>query len=160
MSLESFEGNALPYVIEPMQPEDIFECLHLELQGGLHPWMVSDYLQLLQESSLWMALIARSRQTGPSIVGTSLARYPGREMELCKIAVKPEFRGKRVGSHLLRELLLQGRIKGCEMCFLEVRFSNQVAIRFYEQHGFLRIGKRPGYYSDPIEDALLMGLEL
>lgn len=43
---------------------------------------------------------------------------------------------------------------------LEVRASNQAAVSLYQQAGFQQAGRRPNYYSDPVEDAALMRLTL
>ena len=40
--------------------------------------------------------------------------------------------------------------------FLEVRASNAAAIQLYESAGFHRAGRRPDYYADPAEDAIVM----
>jgi ribosomal-protein-alanine N-acetyltransferase len=43
---------------------------------------------------------------------------------------------------------------------LEVRASNSAALAFYRALGFAIAGRRPLYYADPIEDAVLMELRL
>ena len=50
----------------------------------------------------------------------------------------------------------EGIRRGCHRCFLEVRKSNQAAIDFYIAHQFQIAGSRRNYYSDPMEDALIM----
>lgn len=74
---------------------------------------------------------------------------PGGEAELLNLAVRPEARRRGVGRALLA--LLAGR-----KVWLEVRASNEAAIRFYESQGFRVCGRRKGYYRNPDEDAVLM----
>jgi ribosomal-protein-alanine N-acetyltransferase len=74
---------------------------------------------------------------------------PGGEAELLNLAVRPEARRRGLGRALLA--LLAGR-----KVWLEVRESNQAAIRFYESQGFRVYGRRRQYYRQPVEDAVLM----
>jgi ribosomal-protein-alanine N-acetyltransferase len=60
-----------------------------------------------------------------------------------------------LGDRLLGELLAHAMAAGAQAIFLEVRESNQAARRLYEKRGFLGVGRRPAYYSDPQEDAIL-----
>lgn len=78
------------------------------------------------------------------------------EAELFKIAVAPKWRRLGVASALLRrfETLCLG--KGAESCFLEVRAANSEAISLYERFGYVRVGFRKKYYSDPQDDALVL----
>ncbi|MCX7603629.1 MAG: GNAT family N-acetyltransferase [Bryobacteraceae bacterium] len=74
---------------------------------------------------------------------------PGGEAELLNLAVRPEARRRGVGRALLT--LLSAR-----KVWLEVRSSNEAAIRFYESQGFRVYGLRRNYYRDPPDDAVLM----
>ncbi len=71
------------------------------------------------------------------------------------IAVEPSQRGKGVGSALLETFLAFGR-ENLAFLTLEVRPSNQQAVKFYQHHGFQEAGRRKSYYRDPVEDALLL----
>ncbi|MBQ1437954.1 MAG: ribosomal protein S18-alanine N-acetyltransferase [Ruminococcus sp.] len=72
------------------------------------------------------------------------------------VAVNADFRRKGVGTALINELVTYG--KKNNLCFitLEVRESNQAAISLYSDFGFIRVGERKNYYSDPAENAILM----
>lgn len=74
--------------------------------------------------------------------------------EIMKIAVKKEFRNKRIGGELI-DFYLDSY---SENLFLEVRESNKIAIHFYEKIGFINVGKRKNYYLNG-ETAILMSLE-
>jgi ribosomal-protein-alanine N-acetyltransferase len=87
---------------------------------------------------------------------------PEAELETIAVAAKTQRRG--VGGMLLRGLVeelrseqVAGLIAGL---ILEVRASNQAALRLYRNHGFEETGRRPRYYADPEEDAVLMRLSL
>jgi ribosomal-protein-alanine N-acetyltransferase len=78
------------------------------------------------------------------------------EAHLTNLAVAPEFRRKSVARQLLGEILEIARRKECEYILLEVRPRNESAISFYEQAGFKLLYRRPRYYRNPVEDALVM----
>ncbi len=75
---------------------------------------------------------------------------PGGEAELLNLAVAPGARRRGAGRALV-EAMERRRV------WLEVRASNEEAIRFYEALGFERRGVRRAYYRDPVEDAVVMG---
>jgi len=60
----------------------------------------------------------------------------------------------------LRELIEAARAAGVERIFLEVRESNLIAQNLYSSMGFMEAGRRPMYYSDTKEDAIVMSLDL
>ena len=64
------------------------------------------------------------------------------------------------GLRLLRRLLDDARAQGCASAQLEVRAGNAAAQALYRKAGFVALGRRPGFYRDPSEDAVLMGKTL
>lgn len=89
--------------------------------------------------------------------GFLVAQCGGAEWELENIAVLPALRRRGVGAALLGTLLEEARTRQAERILLEVRASNQAAIRLYGQAGFQLLARRRGYYQNPEEDALLFG---
>ncbi|MBL8216716.1 MAG: ribosomal protein S18-alanine N-acetyltransferase [Bryobacterales bacterium] len=79
------------------------------------------------------------------------------EREILNIAVAESYRRLRIGERLLRTMM-ENPVKG--EIFLEVRESNTGAQRLYEMVGFATVGKRPNYYDDPPETALIMRIKL
>ncbi|MDQ3523203.1 MAG: ribosomal protein S18-alanine N-acetyltransferase, partial [Gemmatimonadota bacterium] len=82
------------------------------------------------------------------------------EAELGNVAVAPEARACGVADTLVRAVLERIRQRGARACFLEVRESNLAAQRLYRRRGFEVVGRRRAYYSRPVEDALVMRLQL
>lgn len=78
------------------------------------------------------------------------------EIHVINIAVHPERRQEGVGSYLMEFLVQYGREHRATQIFLDVRESNQAAIRLYQKFGFLKIDRRKGYYQNNNEDALVM----
>lgn len=78
------------------------------------------------------------------------------EGHITNIAVKEEYKGNGIGNHLLEGLILYCIKNGIENMTLEVRESNIIAQNLYRKYDFISSGKRPNYYSDNSEDALIM----
>jgi len=74
--------------------------------------------------------------------------------------VRPEARRCGIGGMLLRSALEWGAELRAEKALLEVRASNFAALQFYERRGFHLVGRRPRYYVSPVEDALLLSVNL
>jgi ribosomal-protein-alanine N-acetyltransferase len=77
-------------------------------------------------------------------------------MHILKVAVTPALRGQGIASWLLERCFKLSVEHGARSAHLEVRPSNRPAVGLYRKLGFEVIGKRPKYYSDTKEDALLM----
>lgn len=80
------------------------------------------------------------------------------EAEVLNLAVLPAARKKGLGRALLQVLVEAFSGEGTLQVFLEVRESNRSAISFYRHAGFAQIGKRPGYYRNPEEAALVLAV--
>ena len=81
------------------------------------------------------------------------------EAHIATIAVHPHWRGRGLGKLLLRQILSDMRGCGMQTVLLEVRAGNQVAQEMYHRYGFQVVGRRPRYYQDNQEDAVLMTLK-
>jgi ribosomal-protein-alanine N-acetyltransferase len=82
------------------------------------------------------------------------------ELHINSLAIHPEWRGRGLASYLLTEVVAAARREGAMQATLEVRESNLPARRLYERFGFRRIAARRQYYTNPVEDALVLWLEL
>lgn len=98
--------------------------------------------------------------TSGRIVGFAVAGLVAPEAELETIAVSAKAQRQGVGALLLRALAEELRTERVTGLILEVRASNRAALGFYRAQGFIETGRRPRYYADPEEDAVLMGLNL
>ena len=72
------------------------------------------------------------------------------------LAVRPELRGRGLGTHLLESIVEEARHLGAASLTLEVRRSNIAAQRLYAKSGFHEAGVRKSYYTQPVEDALIL----
>jgi ribosomal-protein-alanine N-acetyltransferase len=78
------------------------------------------------------------------------------EGEIVNVAVLPQARRMGVGDALMEESSRRASLKNVQQIVLEVRVSNEAAIRLYEKHGYVRCGIRRGFYELPKEDAYIM----
>ena len=78
------------------------------------------------------------------------------EGQITNVATHPDHRRRGYADALLSALCAECRTRGIAELSLEVRESNAAAIALYEKHGFIQAGKRPGFYKNPTEAALVM----
>jgi [ribosomal protein S18]-alanine N-acetyltransferase len=78
------------------------------------------------------------------------------QIHINNLAIRPELRGQGLGGFMLARVLDEAEALGAGHASLEVRRSNEAARRMYERAGFTVAAVRTGYYSGPIEDALIL----
>jgi ribosomal-protein-alanine N-acetyltransferase len=93
-----------------------------------------------------------------SIVGYHCFWIVFEELRLMNLAVRESMRRQGIGRALAREAFRFALNQAATRAVLEVRASNEPARLLYTQMGFVQVGKRPQYYTSPIEDAVLMEL--
>lgn len=91
----------------------------------------------------------------PNLIGLAGFWLMADEAHISTIAVHPDWRGLGLGEWLLLALLEAGQALGAETATLEVRPSNEPALALYQKYQFEEVGRRPRYYSDNDEDALI-----
>jgi ribosomal-protein-alanine N-acetyltransferase len=152
----------IEFVIRRMTASDLDRVLAIaeSLPEASH-WPKSAWLSAINPESTprRIALVAAASQPG-SIYGFTVASLLPPQAELETIAVAPESQRHGLGWLLVRALAAELKAAGADELLLEVRASNQPALAFYQALGFVKTGLRPGYYADPIEDAVLMRLPL
>lgn len=151
------------YRIRRLQANDLDAILALGRRIPEAPhWSRGDYercAETYDEARLRRTcFIAETDATG--LLGFAVVRLVAGVCELESIAVVREARGKGIGIALLASLADWGRSTGALRMELEVRASNERAIKLYERFGLRREGMRPLYYQSPNEDAVLMGMTL
>jgi ribosomal-protein-alanine N-acetyltransferase len=120
------------------------------------PWSFEDILYEIEENSLARYIVCEEDSRVVSYAGLWVILNEGHIMN---VAVHPDFRGQGRGAAMLGSLIERTVLESGVTDFtLEVRASNDAAVRLYERAGFRKEGRRPGYYSDPAEDALIMWL--
>jgi [ribosomal protein S18]-alanine N-acetyltransferase len=150
--------------ISRMSEHDLLEVVEIEERSGLSRWGWAAYYAELQGKNRPLMLVARiarpEHHQGVRIAGYIVARLAVGEMHINNVAVRPEYRRQGIGAALLKRVLDEGRRLKAITAFLEVRAGNSLAQALYKKCGFTGIGHRPGYYSTPPEDALVMSVLL
>jgi len=78
------------------------------------------------------------------------------QIHINNLAVRPERRGQGLATQLLTAVMAQSARMGVASATLEVRRSNIPALRLYAKAGFIEAGVRRNYYTQPVEDALVL----
>ncbi len=139
-----------------MKQNHVAQIAEMEKLCFSDPWSERSIASELEnELSLWLVCEKDDR-----VVGYVGSQSVPPESDVMNIAVMPECRKQGIAQQLLRELVHRLRTNGIESLTLEVRASNEPAICLYSKLGFEIVGRRPKYYVNPKEDALIMRREL
>jgi [ribosomal protein S18]-alanine N-acetyltransferase len=138
--------------VRDMKPEDLDVIVELEKVLFSQPWDLESFeYELEQPYSESYVVVCDDRIIAYFMMWSLLD-----EMHVLNIAVIPEYRRKGIARWLLEMFIEKSQQNHIRIIHLEVRESNDGAIRLYEKIGFKTVGRRRNYYSDPAEDAVLM----
>ena len=119
------------------------------------PWSENSIrYELTNPLSCWLVAVEDGRVAG--YVGSQSVLD---EADMMNIAVHPDFRRRGVAQSLVEGLVAGLKEKNIRCLTLEVRASNDPAISLYQKLGFAQVGRRPNYYRNPKEDALILRKE-
>jgi len=145
-------------LIHPATVADLPAMMALEKRAATAAhWSAEQYEALFRASD--PGRVALILWEASELQGFVIVRVVGKEWEIENIAVAGPARRRGLGTRLLGELLDSARAKDAAAVFLEVRESNQAARALYEKWAFRESGRRPRYYKDPAEDAILYRLD-
>jgi ribosomal-protein-alanine N-acetyltransferase len=147
----------------PMQLTDIEAVMRIEQTAYTHPWTRKHFVDVLEAGYQAQWMWQEQAQDEPHCLGYYVAMQGVDEVHLLNLTVTPAMQGQGWASHLLTHLHHWARSVGAGWMWLEVRISNQHAIRLYQRHGYSVVGQRKNYYPSgqtEREDAVVMSLEL
>ena len=142
------------WVIHSLTHDDIDDVLAIEEAAFTNPWTRAMYLAELENTGVSYCFLARNERR--EAVGFCSFWRVLDELHINNLAVMPNLRRIGIGSALLAFVLKKGVELGARRATLEVRRSNEAARLLYERAGFAVAGVRAGYYSKPVEDALVL----
>jgi ribosomal-protein-alanine N-acetyltransferase len=142
-----------------MEVRDLAEVQAIEVCSFSNPWHKATFLGEIQNRSIAYPYAAVS-DAGHKVIGYILFWLINDEAQVNNIAVHPDYRGQGIGEELMRFALDKIRHLRGTFVTLEVRQSNSPAVKLYEKLGFTLLGVRKGYYQNPAEDAIVLGLDL
>ena len=145
----------------PMRKDDIDSVMLIDRLSFSMPWPKSAYQHDLKNNSKALLRVAEdiSNIDHPLVVGMIDVWLIIDEAHIATLAVHPDYRGCRIATRLIDLALDEAHQLGALTAMLEVRASNHAAQALYKQFGFKIVYRRPRYYIDNKEDALLMNLE-
>ncbi|MDC8448597.1 MAG: ribosomal protein S18-alanine N-acetyltransferase [Nitrospira sp.] len=149
------------FEIVPATPDILEDILALEEACFSSPWtrkMLEGELTGNQFAHFLVAIRHRQSKTKTehTIIGYHCFWIVFEELRLMNLAVRESMRRRGIGGMLVTAALRLGLEQSATRAILEVRASNDAARSLYTRIGFVQIGSRLRYYTNPIEDAVLM----
>ncbi|WP_376791910.1 ribosomal protein S18-alanine N-acetyltransferase [Thermoflexus sp.] len=161
--------ESVPFQIDPMRWEDITEVMEIERRAFSMPWPIRAYEQEILRNPNAHYLVLRPREVRAAVPALPPQRLPilgyggfwlvPDEAHVSTIAIDAPWRGRGLGELMFLALVEEAIALGANLITLEVRASNFVAQNLYRKFGLEITGRRPRYYRDNNEDALLMTVE-
>jgi ribosomal-protein-alanine N-acetyltransferase len=140
-------------VIRPFRVEDAAAASEILLEAPeAAAWSASMIRELIASAGVSSFIAERAGRATGFILGREVLD----EGEILNLAVSKAHRRHGEGTSLTRELMKSFAARGVHRVFLEVRESNLPAIAFYQKLGFAQVGRREGYYREPVEAARIL----
>ena len=133
-------------------PPLLRQIAELEALTFAHPWS-EQALELLCDESRAFGFAALCEGRAVAYGGMLTVLDEG---QITNIATHPDHRRRGLAGQVLEALLTEARARGLAFVTLEVRESNAAAIALYEKYGFATVGRRPRFYTQPTEAALIL----
>jgi [ribosomal protein S18]-alanine N-acetyltransferase len=144
-------------VVRPATATDVAGVVAIEREAFTQPWNRASFVDLV--SAPEAIFLVADGQDG-TLAAFAIAYVAADHSELANLAVAKRARGKGLGRHLLEKVMESARARGARQMFLEVRESNAAAQALYTSVGFHAVARRRHYYQEPVEDALVLRLDL
>jgi ribosomal-protein-alanine acetyltransferase len=142
--------------IRPALAEDVDAIHAIEVASFGDPWKRDGFRDLILGGNAKVVVA----ETDGRIVGFAVSYSAADEAEIANVAVDASARRAGIGRALVDHLIAESGKHGAAMVFLEVRESNAAARALYRGRGFAELARRPSYYSNPREDAVVMRLDI
>lgn len=146
-------GDRAPCLVRPASSADLLPVERIERACFADPWNRDALWSELRADFIRRPLVA---ERNGEVVGYLMAWSVADQLHILNIAVDPDDQRGGLGTVLLAAALDLARAEDRREITLEVRESNAPARAFYEHHGFEVVGRRPAYYADNGEDAIIM----
>jgi len=144
-------------VRDPGTAADIDAIVALEHDSFTNPWSRDTLVWELTHSDVTRVYLLRDAED--RAIGFCIVWIVFDELHINTLAVSPFFRRRGMATFLLREVMAEAARDGARRATLEVRESNAAALALYAQLGFRVTARRRDYYSNPVEDALILWRE-
>ena len=138
------------------QAADLASLAIIEKEAMTHPWSEEQLAAELFHPAAFVVVAALPEE----VAGFLVFRAHPPEAEILRLAVRPVWQQQGFARRILQKGLQYLAGQGVSICFLEVRRSNTAARSCYDRAGFTEVGRRPGYYRQPAEEAVVMQLDM
>jgi len=144
-------------VVDPAAGADIDAIVALEHESFTNPWSRETLVWELGHSDVTRVYLLRD--TDDRAIAFCIVWVIFDELHINTLAVSPAHRRHGVATFLLAQVMAEAKTDGARKATLEVRESNTAALELYGRLGFRISARRPKYYSNPPEDALILWRE-
>lgn len=135
-----------------MTVEDLEQVEAIDQDLFTDPWSKEGFLSFLMKDNTMMFVVEEKGD----LLGFSSLMYALDEGDVLNIGVRKDRQREGIGQFMMDSMMRMAAGIGVNIIHLEVRESNETAIRMYERLGFERDGIRKNYYQNPKENAILM----
>ncbi|MEW6400345.1 MAG: ribosomal protein S18-alanine N-acetyltransferase [Chloroflexota bacterium] len=146
----------MKFQIRKMMADDLEQVIAIDQASFSLPWPERSFRFELTDNPAARCWVA---EMDGRVIGMLVLWLIVDEAHIATIATKSEYRRQGIAEGLLVYALEAARQEGAKSAFLEVRESNNAAQSMYRKHRFVETGRRPHYYKDNNEDAILMSLK-
>ena len=136
---------------------DVSAVVALEAESFTNPWSRETLVWELRNSDVTRVYLLRAEDE--RILGFCVCWLIFDELHINTVAIAGDARRKGLATFLLRHVIAEAAQVGVRKATLEVRASNAAALALYRRLGFSVAATRPGYYSKPEEDGLILWRE-
>ncbi len=154
--------NTGVFQIRSMGLEDIEQVQEIDRLSFALPWPKSSYKFEISDnfrSRCWVVEQQPPDGAAARVVAMAVIWLVIDEAHIATIAVHPDYRGLGIGRRLMDVIIANAHQEKMLSATLEVRAGNRAAQDLYTSYGFVEVGRRPRYYQDNQEDALIMTVE-
>ena len=147
------------YYIRPITETDVDLIFEIESLCFSSP-MTKENIRSILLGKMGIAFVCFDTENEDRLVGYGGMFCVADEAQILNIATHPSFRGKGIGRLVTSTLVQYAVSRGTSYITLEVRESHHVAIGLYKSLGFYEVGRIKKYYKMPLEDGLIMKLDV
>ncbi|HUI88692.1 MAG TPA: ribosomal protein S18-alanine N-acetyltransferase [Anaerolineales bacterium] len=144
-------------IIRKMTVDDVPAAAQLDRISFSMPWPEHAFYYEVKDNPAARCFVAEADDR--HVIGMVVSWIILDELHIATLAVDPEYRRQGIGERILTKALQDGQAAGTQYALLEVRAGNVAAQNLYRKFGFKPVGRRPKYYKDNGEDAILMNLD-
>ncbi len=142
--------------IRRMSEADVRSVVEIEKASFSLPWSETSFLKEVYKPRS----IPKVAILDGILVGYMCVDYVMDEGHILNLGVHPGYRKRGIASALVEDAMEELKLKACKFVYLEVRASNYAAKKLYQSFGFRIVGTRKNYYVAPVEDGVIMMLEI